>query len=38
LKYARVRTANGQNNISFDPQSSGVVLSMTTVDGDNVVE
>ncbi len=38
LKYARVRTANGQNNISFDPQPSGVVLTMTTVDGDNVVE
>ena len=38
LKYARVRTANGLNNISFDPQPSGVVLTMTTVDGDNVVE
>ena len=38
LKYARVRTANGLNNISFDPQPSGVILTMTTVDGDNVVE
>lgn len=38
LKYARVRTANGQNNISFDPNPNGIVLSMTTVDGDNVVE
>ena len=38
LKYAHVRTANGLNNISFDPQPSGVVLTMTTVDGDNVVE
>lgn len=38
LKYARVRTANGLNNISFDPQPSGVVITMTTVDGDNVVE
>ena len=34
LKYAHVRTANGLNNISFDPQPSGVVLTMTTVDGD----
>lgn len=38
IKYAHVRTANGQNNVSFDPNPAGVVVSMTTVDGDNVVE
>ena len=38
LKYTHVGTANGLNNILFDPQPSGVVLTMTTVDGDNVVE
>lgn len=38
LKYTHVRTINGLNNISFDPRSSDVVLTVTTIDGDSVVE
>ncbi|WP_297815674.1 DUF4097 family beta strand repeat-containing protein [uncultured Lactobacillus sp.] len=38
VKKAQLHTINGQNVIENDPDPSGYVLTMSTVDGDNVIQ